>query len=52
MLPSDFPKWQSVYFYFKIWNENPKSNTGSVLEAVLKKIGRLNTYKKWQKRND
>lgn len=20
MLPSDFPKWQSVYAYFKIWS--------------------------------
>jgi transposase len=52
MLPRDFPKWESVYFYFKIWIAKPQSETDSVLEVVLKKIGGLNTYKKWQARND
>jgi transposase len=37
MLPSDFPKWQTVYFYFQIWSEKKKGN-GSILESVLKKL--------------
>jgi transposase len=52
MLPRDFPKWESVYFYFKIWTAKPNSETDSVLEVVLKKTGGLNTYKRWQARND
>jgi transposase len=39
MLPSDFPKWETVYFYFTQWNE-PKGDTGiSLLEHALKKSG-------------
>ena len=52
MLPRDFPKWQTVYFYFQIWAKKPKDNEDSILEAILKKIGRLKTYKNWQERND
>jgi transposase len=37
MLPSDFPKWQTVYFYFQIWSEKKKGND-SILESVLKKL--------------
>ena len=34
MLPSDYPKWQSVYYYFRVWSE--KDETGvSVLDKVL-----------------
>lgn len=32
----DFPKWSSVYMYFKIWS-NKKDDEDSILEAVLKK---------------
>ena len=32
-LPSDFPKWTTAYFYFRIWSE-PREG-GSLLEQVL-----------------
>jgi transposase len=37
MLPSDFPKWQSVYFYFQIWDKK-EDGKDSVLESALKKL--------------
>ena len=37
MLPSDYPKWQSVYYYFRVWAE--KDETGvSILDKVLQKL--------------
>ncbi len=37
MLPSDYPKWQSVYYYFSIWSQ--KDETGvSILDRVLQKL--------------
>jgi len=51
MIPSDFPKWQSVYAYFKIWSSS-KEGEESILENVLKKIGCRNTYQKWKERQD
>ncbi len=52
MLPRDFPKWETVYFYFQIWSEKQEDNKDSIFEAVLKKISGINTYRNWQKRND
>ena len=37
-LPSDFPKWPTVYSYFAKWRE-PDSNGTSALERALKKSG-------------
>ncbi len=37
MLPSDFPKWQNVYAYFKIWSHE-EADKESILEEVLKKL--------------
>jgi transposase len=37
MIPSDFPRWRTVYNYWQIWNEQ-KDGQPSVLEAVLKKL--------------
>lgn len=51
MLPSDFPKWQTVYSYFKIWS-NSENDKESTLQEVLKKIGRERTYQKWQELQD
>ena len=34
-LPEKYPKWQLVYYYFKIWKE-PKKD-GSILDQALKK---------------
>ena len=39
MLPKDYPKYQTVYYYFKIWSIPQKGQEISVLERVLKKIG-------------
>lgn len=37
-LPNDFPKWQSVYAYWRKWSE-PDQHGVSVLEQALKKSG-------------
>lgn len=49
MLPSDFPNWKLVHYYFTVWSGKKNKNTLSVLEEVLKKIGQLRTFEKWQK---
>jgi transposase len=38
-LPHDFPKWRTVYEYFRQWNNCKKEESESLLEQVLKKIG-------------
>ena len=44
MLPSDFPKWQLCYYYFRIWSWKGENNSKeSVLEKALKKIGKNGT---------
>lgn len=41
MLPGDFPKWQIVYRYFRIWKDRGKNKT-SLLERILKKcVGKV-----------
>lgn len=40
MLPSDFPNWQIVYYYFTVWSEADEDGI-SRLDRVLKK----NQYK-------
>lgn len=47
-LPKDYPKWNSVHYYFKIWSQK-NSEDSSTLEEVLKKINRARTYKEWKK---
>jgi len=47
-LPKDYPKWNSVHYYFKIWSESNNKKT-STLEEVLKKISKIRAYEKWQK---
>lgn len=37
-LPSEFPKWQTVYAYFAKWSK-PDEHNISVLERALKKSG-------------
>lgn len=46
MLPEGFPNWKNVYAYFKIWTEL-KDEEPTLLEQVLKKIGRIRTYATW-----
>ena len=37
MLPSDFPKWQLVYYYFRIWKETDEDGL-STLDRILSKL--------------
>ena len=48
MLPSDFPQWKLVHYYFTVWSSKKGKNTPSTLEEVLKKIGQRRTLEKWQ----
>lgn len=49
MLPSDFPHYKSVHYYFRVWGFKKNKKTASVLEEVLKKIGRARAYTEWQR---
>ena len=40
MLPTDFPKWQCVYYYYSNWSK-VNINGYSLLETVLKKSGKI-----------
>ena len=51
MLPREFPKWELVYYYFTVWSKRIDNNV-SLLEKVLKKTGRIDSYQRWQSRND
>lgn len=46
MVPSDFPKWRTVYNYWQIWSEQ-KDDQRTVLEEVLKKINWRGSYLPW-----
>ena len=48
MLPSDFPHWKLVHYYFTVWSYKKNNNTLSILEEVLKKIGQGRTFEKWE----
>jgi len=36
-IPHDFPKWQIVYYYFRIWTEKDKSGE-TLLDKILSEI--------------
>ncbi|MGS0740248.1 IS5 family transposase [Glaciimonas sp. GG7] len=38
MIPSDFPKKTTVYYYFQLWKEKPSEDGLSLLEQALKKV--------------
>jgi len=46
MLPREFPKWQNVYAYFRIWS-NKKDGKSSLLEQALKKNGWRGPHQQW-----
>ena len=52
MIPSDFPKWEALYFYFSIWKEKGEDGNLSLLEQVLKKIGWRGETKQWSEREN
>jgi transposase len=48
MLPSDFPSWKLVHYYFMVWSYKKNKDSPSTLEKVLKKIGQKRTFEKWK----
>ena len=57
MLPSDFPKKSTVFYYFQIWTKTNKDaenqeEDNTILDRVLKKIGRPMVYQQWKARID
>ena len=51
MLPSDYPKWRTVYAYFQIWSED-KEDKHTILEQVLKKNRWRGSYQQWSQREN
>lgn len=52
MLPSDFPKWTTVYAYFRRWNAEQDPCGLSVLHQALKKSGYRGSYQTGAQRQD
>ena len=52
MLPSDFPKWRTVYTYFCQWNAKPSEKELSLLEQALKKSGWRGPRQPWSQREN
>jgi hypothetical protein len=50
MIPSDFPKKSTVYYYFKLWKTRPDEEGLSLLEQALKKCGWRDPYPPWAER--
>jgi transposase len=46
MLPKEYPKWRTCYYYFSLWNQK-KENGLSILEECLKKIRWRGETKPW-----
>jgi transposase len=51
MLPSEFPKWRTVYSYFAKWSEPDQSGV-SALERALKKSGWRGPHQTGAQRKD
>jgi transposase len=49
MLPRDFPKSTTCYYYFQIWGEKTDDNSETIFEIVLKKSSWRGPKKPWQK---
>ena len=52
MIPSDFPKKSTVYYYFQLWKERPSEDGLSLLEQALKKCGWCGPHQQWTERVD
>jgi transposase len=37
-LPHDFPKWQTVYYHFRMWNKKIRDKNYSILDKTLKEL--------------
>ncbi|BAO99411.1 putative transposase [Wolbachia endosymbiont of Cimex lectularius] len=51
MLPKGFPRWESVYYYFRVWSKK-NGEEPSLLELVLKKISWRGPYQQWSGREN
>ncbi len=40
MIPHEFPPWESIYSYYRIWREPGEEGSSSLLEQTLKNQGR------------
>lgn len=49
MLPSDFPKKSTVFYYFQSWTREGESGI-TLLDDVLKKTGQPMAYRRWKER--
>jgi transposase len=52
MLPSEYPKWVTVYSYFCRWNAKTSEDELSLLEQALKKSGWRGPRQPWSQRKD
>lgn len=52
MLPSDFPKWRTVYEYYRQWSLPVSEQGSSFLEKILKKISWSGPYRPWEERKN
>ena len=50
MLPKEYPKWQTIYAYFREWNKKEEGYEKTVLELVLKKINWRGSYVQFTER--
>jgi len=50
MLPGDFPKWRTVYEYYRKWGDVKNKGESSTLDYVLKKISWSGPVKPWEER--
>jgi len=50
MLPREFPKKSTVYYYFKMWKEKPSEEEPSLLEQALKKCSWRGPRQQWTER--
>jgi transposase len=52
MIPSQYPKWHTIYAYFRKWNQRPSQGGPSVFERVLKKMRWRGSFSPWEVRKD
>jgi len=48
MIPKDYPKWRTCYYYFSVWSEKKEGDSETTLDRVLKKISQRKSYFRWE----
>src|SRR5215469_10990401 len=51
MLPEGFPRWESIYYCFRVWSKK-NGEEPSLLKLVLKKISWRGPYQQWSEREN